>query len=122
MSFWLMWVGLPPQVQVLVAGAVMTYVVDVIRLFAPKVDGRWVHILTGGVTALASVVSVIATSANSPIVQTLSVFLGATIAAIGLNEIKRGPGTLGKKREAKAVTQYFRAKENRSQKTRAGGV
>lgn len=78
-------------------GIITKILVDIIRVFVYKIDGRWVH---GTVVVVSCVVAVLTTLIDlhvlsGSIVNDIVVILTSILTAIGANEVTRGRGKLG---------------------------
>lgn len=79
----------------LVGGAALKIVTDLIRVFARRIDGRWVHVLVVVLGAAAAVVQHLIGAGVDGGLTTALTWLTAILTAIGANETTRGKGKLG---------------------------
>lgn len=96
-SFGTWWSEASTEVRVLVIGLVLKLLVDLIRVFATRIDGRWVHLLAAFLGFGAYVFDQMASLGIStgPYGAVFDQFFLSSLVALGVNEVTRGRGKLG---------------------------
>lgn len=84
------WLSLPPALQMSLAGIAVKYLVDLVRVYAPKLNGKYVHVAVG---VLAVVAAVLDTLLQNGVANTWLSFasssLVALLAALGWHQVTK---------------------------------